>query len=548
MCIRDRVKGILLGAGITIAIQSSSAMTVMLVGFVNSGIMQLSQTITVIMGSNIGTTLTAWLLTLTGVGDDNILISLLKPTSFSPIIALVGVLFIMLSKSTKKKDIGNIMLGFAILMFGMDLMAQAVEPLKDMPEFTHILTAFNNPILGVLTGAIFTGIIQSSAASVGILIALAGTGHITYGMAMPIIFGQNIGTCVTALLSSIGVSRNAKRVAVIHISFNMIGTIVWLIVFYTLNYFFSFEFVHKAINEPGVAAIHSIFNICTTLLLLPFMKQLEKISRWLIKERKNEITNTSEQIFIDQRLLATPSVAIAECESKVKEMANLTQEAVKTSVGLISEYVPEKAALIVKQEQKLDEYEDVLGTYLISLSGKELTDADSHKISNILHVIGDFERLGDHAVNVMELAEELYEKQIKFSTQAMDELNVMTAAILEIVHNTIQAFDTDSLAMAKRIEPLEQVVDELEQSLKERHIRRLQHGGCNIEQGFLYMDLLTNYERISDHCSNVAVSMIQTHGASFGVHEYLHSKDTLESVDFINTHKEYRKKYTLATE
>ncbi len=539
------VKGIALGAGITIAIQSSSAMTVMLVGFVNSGIMELKQTVSIIMGSNIGTTLTAWLLSLTGVGDDNFFISLMKPSSFSPVIALVGILMIMLSKSTKKKDIGNIMLGFAILMFGMDLMAQAVEPLKDMPEFTKILTYFNNPILGVATGAIFTGIIQSSAASVGILIALSGTGFITYGMAMPIIFGQNIGTCVTALLSSIGVNRNAKRVAIIHISFNLIGTIVWLCIFYLLNYLIGFAFVELPINEVGVAAIHSIFNVCTTLLLLPFMKHLEKLSRWVIKDKKDEKQLANEIAFIDQRLLNTPSVAMAECEAKVKEMAGVAHEAIKHSISLLTNFSDEKCEAVKLSEEKVDHYEDILGTYLIQLSGKELTDRDSQKINNLLHVIGDFERLGDHALNIMELAEEINKKQLAFSDHARAELQVMEGAVLEILDITISAFYNEDLKMAKEVEPLEEVIDELEEKLKNRHIKRLQDGACSITQGFVFVDLLANFERISDHCSNVAVSMIQTHAASFEIHEYLHSQKTLLDKDFIETRERYKEKYAL---
>ena len=539
------LKGIALGAGITIAIQSSSAMTVMLVGFVNSGIMELKQTVSVIMGSNIGTTLTAWLLSLTGVGDDNFFVSLLKPSSFSPVIALVGILMIMLSKSTKKKDIGNIMLGFAILMYGMDLMGAAVEPLKDMPEFTKILTHFNNPILGVATGAIFTGIIQSSAASVGILIALSGTGLISYGMAMPVIFGQNIGTCVTALLSSIGVNRNAKRVAIIHISFNMIGTVVWLTVFYLLNYFIGFAFVKLPINEVGIAAIHSIFNLCTTLLLLPFMKQLEKLSRWVIKDKKNEKELANEIAFIDQRLLATPSVAIGECDSKVKEMAKVAQSSIKKAIHLLSDYSAEEYEQIKNSEEQIDHYEDILGTYLIQLSGKELTDRDSQKINNLLHVIGDFERLGDHAVNILELAQEIFKKQLVFSDQAKEELKVMTDAVLEILDNTIESFQKDDIKMAKEIEPLEQVIDELEEKLKNRHIKRLQDGACSITQGFVFVDLLSNFERVSDHCSNIAVSMIQTQSSSYEVHEYLHSITTLENKHFIQTREQYSKKYMI---
>lgn len=538
---KSPLRSLLLGAGITIAIQSSSAMTVMLVGFVNSGIMELGQTIGIIMGSNIGTTLTAWILSLAGVQSDNLIIQLLNPEAFSPIVALIGIILMMVSKSTKKKDIGNIMLGFSILMFGMNLMSDAVSPLADMPEFSKILVAFTNPLLGVAAGAIFTGIIQSSAASVGILQALSLTGSITYGMAMPIIMGQNIGTCVTAVLSSIGVNKNAKRVAGVHIYFNLIGTIVCLSVFYLVNAFVQFSFTNDAITPVGIAAVHSIFNIVTTVILLPFTKQLEKLAKFTIKDKDENEKYT----FLDERLLATPSVAIAECKESTIKMALLAKDTLIKSIDILTNYDPKVVEEIIEQEQAIDSYEDNLGTYLVKLSSRELSDEDSKAISKILHMIGDFERIGDHALNLSRVATELHEKEIVFSNGAKKEAEIITAALKEIIELTVEVVKNNDVELAKKIEPLEEVIDHLKSEIKKSHIRRLKEGRCTIEQGFIFSDLLTNYERISDHCSNVAVCTIQVSESSFDTHEYLQGIKSEAFGEFSKNYNEFMEKYKI---
>ncbi|MBR2131533.1 MAG: Na/Pi cotransporter family protein, partial [Oscillospiraceae bacterium] len=460
------IKSLLLGAGITIAIQSSSAMTVMLVGLVNSGIMELGQTIGVIMGSNIGTTLTAWILSLAGIETNNIWIKMLKPESFSPVVALIGILLIMGAKSDRKRSAGSIMVGFAVLMYGMEMMKDALAPLADMPEFATILTAFTNPILGVLVGAVFTGVIQSSAASVGILQALSLTGSITYGMALPIIMGQNIGTCVTALISSIGVNRNARRVSVVHVSFNLIGTLVCLIAFYGSNMFFHFGFMDLAIDPVGIAAVHSIFNVATTLMLLPFTKQLEWIAFRVVKaddKQKEEFT------FVDSRLLATPSIAIAECGNRTVEMAQLAQTTILKALSLLDKYDEKVGAEVYALEDQLDMYEDKLGTLLVQMSSKALSDEDSQNVSKQLHTIGDFERIGDHAVNLWKAAEEMDQKGIHFSEAAQREIRVLVGALREILDITTRAFSQDDLALAIQVEPLEQVIDCLIADIKSNH-------------------------------------------------------------------------------
>ncbi len=434
----SKLKSMLLGAGITIAIQSSSAMTVMLVGLVNSGIMKLSQTVGVIMGSNIGTTLTAWILSTTGIESSNTFIRLLKPDNFAPIVALIGIGLIMLSKKSKRKDIGGIFIGFAILMFGMTLMSGAVKPLADMPEFSSLLTAFTNPIVGVLVGALFTGIIQSSAASVGILQALALTGSITYGMAIPIIMGQNIGTCVTALISSIGVNKNAKRVSVVHISFNIIGTVIILILFYLSEALIGFSFIDSPIGVVGIAACHSIFNIFTTVILLPFSKRLVKFAEFVVKDKADMAEE--KYAFLDERLLKTPSFAISECANMTVKMAKIAKTAVMSAMQLLKNYDESEVQKVMENEEQLDMYEDKLGSYLVRLSSKELSDADSKEISKLLHTIGDFERLGDHAVNLLKTAKEINDKKITFSAEADAEIAVLTNAITDILDITITAF------------------------------------------------------------------------------------------------------------
>lgn len=534
--------GLLLGAGITVAIQSSSAMTVMLVGLVNSGIMQLGQTLGLIMGSNIGTTLTAWILSLAGIETENVFIKLLKPEYFSPIFALIGIILIMGSKRVRRKNAGEIMVGFAILMYGMELMSSAVSPLRDMPEFSSILTAFTNPFLGVLVGAVFTGIIQSSAASVGILQALSLTGCITYGIAIPIIMGQNIGTCVTAVLSSIGVSRNAKRVAAIHMSFNIIGTIIGLTVYYIVDLVFALPLIDQTIGALGIAICHSIFNIVTTAVLLPIGNTLVKLAYLLVPDKagKNEAG-----VFLDERLLLSPSFAVNECSKLTKEMAVLAMDTFLLAVDQLQGYEQTTADLIEDNEDKLDIYEDKLGTFLVKISGKELSEQDSREVSKLLHSIGDFERIGDHAVNLLGVARELNEKQITFSDEAKGELSVLTSAIKEIIDKTKTSFSSEDIAIAGEIEPLEEVVDFLSEEIKTRHVDRLQTGKCTIKQGFVLSDLLNNYERVSDHCSNIAVCLIETARGSFDTHEYLSAIKAGQDNGFADNYRKQLSKYRL---
>ena len=515
-------KSLLLGAGITIAIQSSSAMTVMLVGLVNSGVMELGQTIGVIMGSNIGTTLTAWILSLTGIESESVFVNLLKPENFSPVIALVGIILIMGSKKQKRRDIGRIMVGFAILMYGMELMKDSVSPLADMPEFSSLLTAFNNPLLGVLVGAVFTGVIQSSAASVGILQALALTGSITYGMAVPIIMGQNIGTCVTALISSIGVNRNAKRVSVIHISFNIIGTVVGLILFYGGNFLFHFPFMNAAVGAVGIAFCHTVFNVFTTLLLLPFSRQLEKLARRAIKSE-----DKAEQFaFLDPLLLRTPGVAISECVSMTNCMSDLAHKNLLDAVEQLSDYREDRETLITENEDKLDIYEDRLGDYLVKISQHGVSMNDIRTVSRLLHAIGDFERIGDHALNLQESARELHDKNLHFSDAAKEELQVLLTALNDIMTLAFDSFAANDPAAARDVEPLEETIDQLIEEIRMRHIRRLQTGECTIQLGFVLNDLLTNFERVSDHCSNIAVCVIESQADDLDRHAYIHDLKT----------------------
>ncbi len=540
MLTSNPMKSLALGAGITIAIQSSSALTVMLVGLVNSGIMELGQTIGVIMGSNVGTTLTAWILSLSGIESSNFFLRLLKPESFSPIVALIGILLIMGARKDKNKSLGGIMVGFAILMYGMQLMSDSMKPLADMPEFTHILTAFTNPILGVIFGAVFTGIIQSSAASVGVLQALSMTGGITYGMAIPIIMGQNIGTCVTALISSIGVGTNAKRVSAVHVSFNLIGTIVFLLIFYVGNIIFNFKFITDAINPVGIAFCHTVFNIATTIMLLPFTKQLEKIAVWAVKPKKDK---EDETVFLDERLLLTPSFAIAECKNMTDQMAIMAKKNFFRSVKMVTKFSERRMEKILRKEPKIDMYEDKLGSFLVKLSNKDLTEKDSHEISKLLHCISDFERIGDHAVNILKVAKEMNEKQISFSDDAKKELQMVTNALSEIMDITTEAFCENDIEKAKKVEPLEQVIDILIANSKNRHIERLQNGTCTIELGFILTEVLNNIERVSDHCSNVAVCLIQIEQSTFEKHHYLNELKASGEEEFKKNFDFYKEKY-----
>ncbi len=532
---------LLLGAGITIAIQSSSATTVMLVGLVNSGVMQLEQTIGVIMGSNIGTTLTAWILSLAGIDSSSIGLNLLKPENFAPIAAFIGMLMAMLSKKRKRQDIGYILAGFGVLMFGMTLMSSSVSPLKDSPGFTGILTAFENPFLGIIVGAIFTGIIQSSAASVGIMQALSLTGGINYAVAMPIIMGVNIGTCVTSLISTIGVNKNAKRVAFIHFSIKIFGTVICMILYYIAKLTLHPAIFSAAASPWGIALCHTIFNILTTIILFPFSRRLVKLSRLAIRD-KNEIETYS---FLDERLINTPSFAISECHNRTCEMAILARDTFLDSIQLNKSYSTRLAERIKENEDRLDEYEDKLGTFLVKISSKDLSDSDSKEVSKQLHTIGDFERIGDHAINMVRTADERFEKSITFSDEANRELEVISSAVTEILTITTKAFEDGNLELAGRVEPLEQVIDSLIAECKTNHVRRLRNGACTIELGFVLSDLLTNYSRVSDHCSNIAVALIEVAQNAFDTHEYLGEIKSMDNPEFKKLFDEYLEKYRL---
>ena len=535
-------KSLALGSGITIAVQSSSAMTVMLVGLVNSGIMQLEQTIGVIMGSNIGTTLTAWLLSTAGIESDNVLISMLKPENFAPIIALIGIIMIMMSKKKKRQDIGSIMVGFAVLMFGMELMKNAVSPLAEMEGFSKLLVAFRNPLLSVLFGAVFTGVIQSSAASVGILQALSLTGTISYRMAIPIIMGQNIGTCVTALISSIGVNKNAKRVTVVHMSFNIIGTIICLTIFYGLDALIHFTFVDKPIGVVEIAAVHSIFNIATTLILLPFSSLLVKLAKKLIPDSKE----TEVSVLLDKRLIATPPLAVSQCREKTADMAQGAKEALDEALRAMFDYSDKAVILVEKKEQFLDEMEDQLSTFLLELSAVSLTDEDSRTVTELLHTISDFERISDHAINMIEIAQEMERNSQSFSDSAKADFSTLFAALTEISGLTIKAFMNNDTELAMKVEPLEEVIDDLTAAIRDKHIERLRKGECSPELGVYLSDLIINCERVSDHCSNIAVSIIQIAKSSMRSHVYLNELKAQHSEQFIGAYNSYHEKYRLS--
>ena len=537
----NKALGFLTGLVVTGIIQSSSATTVMVVGFVISGLMSLEQAINVIMGANVGTTVTAWILSLSGVSGDGFLIQMLKPTSFSPILALIGVVFYVFCKDSKKKDTGVILLGFATLMFGMDTMSDAVSGLRDEVWFQNMFIMFQNPILGVLAGAVLTGIIQSSSASVGILQALSTTGQITMGAAIPIIMGQNIGTCVTALLSSVGTNKNARRAALVHLSFNVIGTVVWLSVFTILKSVIDIPMLSSSANEVSIAVAHSVFNILCTALLLPLSKVLEKVAYLVIPETK-EADTVSE---LDERLLTTPPVALERCRSLTAEMAAATADSVDSGIAILHGYTPELAAQIKKLENRGDHYEDILGSYLVKLSALQISEEDSGEAATLLKVIGDFERISDHCVNLMESAEELSQKNLKFSDTANRELDVMLAAVREIVELSFRAFTENDPQLALQVEPLEQVIDDLKEKMRSRHILRLQQGSCSIETGFIWSDLLTSLERIGDHCSNVAGCVMDLHHHDMNIHESLRALKA-GSPDFKIRYQNYSNKYNLA--
>lgn len=520
----NKFKSILLGMGITIAIQSSSAMTVMLVGLVNSGIMELSQTVGVIFGSNVGTTLTAWLLSLAGVDDGgNIWLKMLKPKSFSPIIALIGIIMIMMAKKSKKKDIGQIMVGFAILMTGMTFMSDSVEPLAESEEFQSLLTAFKNPFLGVLVGTGFTGIIQSSAASTGILQSFSQTGGLTYGMVIPIIMGLNIGTCITSVISSIGVKKNAKRVACLHIAINVIGTVILLPILLILQEIFEFEIWNQTVGYVGIAVIHTLFNVTITVMLIPFANKMVDFVYFVIRDSKEEREEAAKKsLKLDMLLLKTPSVAVEASRSVVVEMANLTKTTITDALELLSSYDEKKAQQVCEYEKVIDGYEDKLNGYLVKLAKSSINSDDSRTVSKMMHVIGNLERISDHAVNLVESAQEINEKQLSFSEECRREIEIISEAINENINKAFESYIKDDIALAHKIEPLEEVVDTIIAELKNRHIERLQEEKCTIELGYVYQDILTNFERISDHCSNIAGCLIEIEEKT-NIHAYLHN-------------------------
>ena len=544
------IKAVLLGAGVTAVIQSSSATTVMVVGFVNSGIMKLSQAVGVIMGANIGTTITSWILSLTGIESSNIFISLLKPTSFSPVLAAVGIVFLMFLKKDSLKNPGKIMIGFALLMYGMDAMSSSVAPLAEVPQFASILTAFSNPVLGMLAGMLFTAIIQSSSASVGILQALCSTGILSYATALPIIMGQNIGTCVTALLSSIGATKNGKRAAIIHLYFNVIGTVTFMIVFYALNAVIHFSFLNLTAQEFGIAVIHTTFNIITTAYLLPLRKVLEKLAYATIKlddDEKRIMDRRSENEFalLDDRFLEAPSLAVEHCKQVINKMADISRESLFISMSLIGGYDEEQALRVGELETRADKYEDALGTYIMKISTKNLKKEDSEMLNVMLHCIGDFERISDHACNLCDSARELHQKNMQFSPKAETELDILSSAVREAVDISFDAFKSNNKNEADKVEPLEELIDTLAVELKARHIRRLREGKCTIELGFAHSDILNNLERVADHCSNIAVDVIQSDQSEFDAHEYLDRIKNKDNQQFARDYKAYKEKYRL---
>ena len=536
------LKGFFLGLCITAVIQSSSATTVMVVGFVNSGIMELHQAIGVIMGSNVGTTVTSWILSLSGLQGDSFLINMLKPTSFSPVLSFIGILLYM-GKSEKRRGVGTILIGFAVLMTGMTAMSNAVLPLQNEAWFTNLFIRFSNPLLGVLVGAVVTGIIQSSSASVGILQALSATGVITYGSAIPIIMGQNIGTCVTALISSVGANKNARRAAMVHLYFNIIGVTLFLAVFYGANLLLDFAFVTETVTAWGIAVVHSIFNLTATAVLLPFANGLEKLAILTIPDDAEK----ESFALLDERLLNTPAVAVERARAATADMAELARVGVVQAMSLTHKWDDSLAQKVREEEEKVDKYEDALGTYLVKLSSREMSHADSQSVNTLLHTISDFERISDHSVNVLSSAEEIHAKSIAFSKDAQEELQVLEGAVQDVLSRTTDAFRKGDLHMAGKVEPLETVVDELVRAIKARHVARLQTGSCSIEYGFVLEDLLTNYERVCDHCSNVAVAQIEVAQDSFDTHAYLndlrYGNETKESEQFQRRLDRYRERY-----
>ena len=543
------IKAVLLGAGVTAVIQSSSATTVMVVGFVNSGIMKLSQAVGVIMGANIGTTVTSWILSLTGIQSDNFIIRMFKPTSFSPILAIIGVIFILFINDSKKKDVGTIFIGFAILMYGMDMMSSAVKPLAEVPEFTNLLLKFSNPLLGVLAGALLTAVIQSSSASVGILQALCLTGAVPFSAAIPIIMGQNIGTCITAILSAIGAKKNAKRAAAVHLYFNLIGTVIFMTVFYIINAIVGFSFFHQSATPAGIAIIHSVFNITATIILLPFAKGLEKLACLTIRDKKEDVAVSAEEkefMILEPRFLEKPAFAVEQSRNAARKRAEESHNALFTALKLVDKYSEDDVERVQNMEAKVDRYEDELGTYLVKLSHKDISEADSHSLSIMLHCIGDFERISDHAVNIKESAQELHKKGLKFSASAKKDLEILGEAVEDIVNTAYEVFDKQDMKLAEKIEPLEEVIDELSKEMKRRHVQRLRSGECTIEMGFILSDITTCLERVADHCSNIGVCVTQVNEDLYDTHSHLNTVKSHPDETFYRELEDARIKYQLS--
>lgn len=535
-------KGFLLGLVVTAIIQSSSATTVMVVGFVNSGIMNLHQAVGVIMGANLGTSVTSWLLSLTGIEGESFWVQILKPSSFTPLLAFIGIVMVMFIKDKSKHDTAYILIGFAVLMFGMETMSGAVEPLAESEKFQQVLLLFSNPILGLIVGTVFTAIVQSSSASVGILQALTLTGSVTYGTAIPIVMGQNIGTCVSALISSIGASKNAKRAAVIHLSFNLISAVICLTVYYLLYTIIGFSFVNDKASPLGIAIVHTVFKIFALMLLMPFTRQLEKLSYVIIKDNEEDKDKVS---LLDERLFSTPAVAVERCDNIALDMAEISMQSLKNSMNIIFDYDDKKAEQILKDENTVDKYEDELGSYLVKLGAIGLSDSDSRDVSKLLRIIGDLERISDHSVNILESANEIQSKNLSFSESAKKELSVMMNAVSDILDITLDAFRNDDLKKAYDVEPLEQVVDNLQNLLKKRHVSRLRKKECTIEMGFVLSDVLTNLERVSDHCSNIAICMIEIAHESFDTHGYIQELKLNHDKEFDENVQKLSRKYML---
>lgn len=536
------IKGVLLGCAVTAVVQSSSAVTVMVVGFVNSGIMELSRAIGVIMGANIGTTVTAWILSLTGLSGDSLIINLLKPSSFAPVLAVIGVFLVMFTKKEKSKNIGGILTGFSILMMGMTFMSDAMGGLADNEQFTSLLIKFSNPLLGILAGTVLTAVIQSSSASVGILQALAITGSVPFSTAFPIILGQNIGTCVTALISSVGTNKNAKRAAFAHLYFNIIGVVLALILFYGANAIFEFGFMSDAITASQIAVLHSVFNIFSTIVLLPFTKQLEFLACKTIKDSGKKAETPS--VLLDDRFLINPSYAVEKSREITCKMADMVEKTAITSLSILKNFSDEKAQLILENEKETDKYEELLETYLVKISALNLSDEDSKNVFILHHAIENFEKIGDYSEDILKIKKNINKKNIIFSERAKYDLSVMMAATTKIITLAVEAFKTNDIVKAREIEPLEEVIDKLKKELKNRHLKRIEQGSCSVDQGFVYLDIINALERISDHCASLAVSMIELESGDYNVHEYTRELKETDK-EFVENLDSYLEKYAL---